>query len=94
MEKKEEQLSSILWQTLTKDTEKYPAGLYPKVSIVIPTLNCSQSISGTIESVLQQDYPHLEIIIIDASSIDRTVEVIQSYHDPKIRFYSVATYHR
>lgn len=51
----------------------------PLISILIPTFNCSQSLAATIESIKEQNYPHFEIIAIDAGSSDRTIEILQSY---------------
>lgn len=50
-----------------------------KVSVVIPTYNQEEFIEKTIESVLNQTYKNLEIIICDDSSLDRTVEIITEY---------------
>lgn len=67
---------------------------YPKVSIIIPTQNSAVMISDTLESLLIQDYSDFEIIVIDASSTDRTLEIIRSLKDPRIRVYSVSSYSR
>lgn len=67
---------------------------YPKVSVVIPTYNCAQIISLTLESVLDQQYPDFELIIVDGGSQDRTLEVIKSFRDDRIRILSVSGYHR
>lgn len=51
----------------------------PFVSILIPTYNCSQALSLTLDSIFSQDYPRYEIIVIDAGSTDRTLEIVRSY---------------
>ncbi len=49
---------------------------YPLVTIVTPCLNMESYIAKTIKSVLSQDYPNLEYILVDGGSTDRTAEVI------------------
>ncbi|HEX8887760.1 MAG TPA: glycosyltransferase [Pyrinomonadaceae bacterium] len=51
----------------------------PFFSIIIPTYNRAPFIEATIESVLEQTYPHYEIIVVDNCSTDNTVELLQPY---------------
>src|SRR5687767_13622546 len=51
----------------------------PLVTIVTPCLNSESYISRTIESVLSQDYPNVEYILVDGGSTDRTAEIIREY---------------
>ena len=61
----------------------------PKVSIVIPAYNNVQYIAETLDSVLNQTYDDYEVVIADHSSVDGTMDVIQSYSsNPKLRILS------
>lgn len=48
-----------------------------KVSIITVVYNGQSTIKDTIKSVLSQDYPDIEHIIIDGASTDGTVEIIE-----------------
>ena len=58
------------------------------VSIVMPTYNRARYLPVAIQSVMQQTYPHWELVIVDDCSKDETLEVAASYaqHDKRIKF--------
>ena len=51
----------------------------PLVSIITVVYNNSKHIRGAIESVLSQDYPRIEHVVIDGCSTDGTLEIINSF---------------
>lgn len=53
----------------------------PKISIVTITYNSEAIVEETIKSVISQDYPDLEYIIIDGGSKDNTLAVVDKYRD-------------
>lgn len=57
----------------------------PRVSIIIPTYNRSNSINSCIDSLLQQTYSDFELIVCDDCSTDDTVLKVESYDDRRIR---------
>ena len=59
----------------------------PLVSVCIPAYNNASYIKETIESVLNQTYKNVELVIADDQTKDNTVEVIKSIKDDRIRLY-------
>lgn len=52
---------------------------YPYISIVVPSYNQGHFIGKTLESIVSQDYPNMELIIVDGGSSDETVEIINKF---------------
>ena len=62
--------------------------MMPKVSIQIPTYNQAGIIHKAIDSCLAQDYPNLEVVVIDDCSTDNTEAVVQKYKsDQRFRYF-------
>ena len=57
-----------------------------KVSIIIAVFNGETFLKVTIESILNQKYENLELIVIDGGSSDNTIEIIKSFDSPKIKW--------
>lgn len=54
---------------------------WPKISIITPTYNYGHLIEETFLSVIKQNYPNLELIVIDGNSTDNTVDIIKKYEN-------------
>jgi len=53
----------------------------PKVTIITVCYNSEATLRDTIESVLSQDYPNIEYVVIDGASSDRTLQILADYRD-------------
>ncbi|RUU82831.1 MAG: glycosyltransferase [Mesorhizobium sp.] len=58
----------------------------PQVSLVVPAYNAKDYIAETIESLLAQDYPNMDIIVVDDGSTDGTSDLVSNY-GPKIKLH-------
>jgi len=54
---------------------------YPKISVVIPSFNKVKFIKKTLDSIIDQKYSNIEVIIQDGGSTDGTLEIIKSYQN-------------
>jgi glycosyltransferase involved in cell wall biosynthesis len=59
---------------------------YPRISIITPSLNQGKYLETCIQSVLRQDYPHVEHIVMDGGSDDETLDILKKY--PHLRWCS------
>jgi glycosyltransferase involved in cell wall biosynthesis len=59
----------------------------PSLSIITPSFNQARFLGQTIRSVLDQDYPSLEYLVMDGGSTDGSVEILES-HRSRLRFVS------
>ncbi|SCA63782.1 hypothetical protein SCG7109_BD_00010, partial [Chlamydiales bacterium SCGC AG-110-M15] len=81
------------WEALKERLSSESFEDFPLISIVIPTHNCAHTIGITLESIAAQSYEEVQVIIVDATSNDRTMEIIKTYGDLVDRIYSVTDYH-
>jgi glycosyltransferase involved in cell wall biosynthesis len=58
------------------------------ISVVIPAFNAEGTIRATIESVLNQTYSDLEVIVIDDGSFDGTLAIARNVDDPRLKVFS------
>lgn len=58
------------------------------VSLILVTYNSSAFLAETIDSILSQTFEDFELIIIDDHSTDNTLEILKSYNDPRLFYFS------
>jgi glycosyltransferase involved in cell wall biosynthesis len=58
-----------------------------KISVAVVTKNRAGSLKRLLDGVLREDYPNLEIVVVDGASTDGTVELLKSY-GPAVRWIS------
>lgn len=63
---------------------------FPRISVVTVCLNAEADIEATILSVIEQNYPNLEYVVIDGKSTDGTIAIAQKYIDRIDVFQSLA----
>src|SRR5690606_22776994 len=60
-----------------------------KVSVVIPVFNAESYVLSAISSVLQQEWPCLEVIVVDDGSTDKTSALVAGVEDDRVRLISI-----
>lgn len=62
----------------------------PLVSVIIPLYNSAATVGATLESVIAQTYPHLEILVVDDGSTDAGPEICRRFTDPRLQILQQA----
>ena len=77
----------------TQDDTFLYSGTEPPISVIVPAYNEAATIVASLQSVLQLEYPNLEIVIVNDGSKDKTLEVLKANFDfeefpeaPRYRF--------
>ncbi|MBD0300673.1 MAG: glycosyltransferase family 2 protein, partial [Tolypothrix sp. T3-bin4] len=60
----------------------------PFISVIIPVYNGEKTIRETIESVLNQTFTDLELIVINDGSQDATLQIVERIQDPRLKVFS------
>ncbi len=57
-----------------------------KVSVIVPSYNMGMYIRDAIDSVLEQKYPNVEVLVVDDGSTDNTRDIVGEYQDPSVHY--------
>lgn len=85
----------FVWRRITRFEDLQPKLLtaWPRLSIIIPACNEAETISAAIDKLLKQNYPGLEIILVNDRSSDNTGDIIDAMatHDKRVRTVHIDT---
>ncbi len=73
------------WFLLRRPKKEPDVNLQPKVSILVPARNEEKTIAACVNSLIEQDYPDFEVVVLDDHSEDRTREILASISSRKLR---------
>ncbi|GEM_PF-625761 len=59
-----------------------------RISVITPSFNQGKFIQATLDSILKQDYPHVEHIVMDGGSTDETVDILKNVQDSRLKWTS------
>ncbi|MCA9331919.1 glycosyltransferase family 2 protein [Candidatus Saccharibacteria bacterium] len=79
-------VENLLKSRFVKSTEGIPDADLPTVTVAIPARNETPELQQCLQSIIDNDYPKLEILVLDDCSHDRTPEIIRSFAHDGVRF--------
>ena len=81
------QVGLVVWnlRVVRRPPERRWATDAPMISVLVPARNEDASIAACVDALLAQDYPNLEIIVLDDDSTDRTAATVLARRDPRLR---------
>lgn len=88
----QQELDSYFRKNLMEETKEACPGLErieeqsPFVSVILPTYNRSAELGKAMQSVLDQTYQNLELIVVSDGSTDETEQVVKGFTDPRVRY--------
>lgn len=82
-----DRMLKIIMRDVRKKIEDRYSIANDKVSIIIPNFNNEFFLKNVISKILENTYNNIEIIIVDDKSTDKSIEIINSFHNDKIRSY-------
>ena len=59
----------------------------PTISVIVPTYNRANMLSGCIDAILNQTMDDFEIVVVDDGSTDETKKIIKRYKDPRVVYF-------
>jgi chlorobactene glucosyltransferase len=87
------QLALILWnqRALGRPLPRLWDDEAPLVSVLVPARNEEETIADCLRSLLAQDYPNLEVVVLDDGSTDGTSRIVRTLGGPRVRLLTGAT---
>ena len=83
LERAESVASAMAW------IEQAPLRTSPLVSVILPTRNRAAQLPRALSSVLDQTYPHWELVVVDDAGDDDTAGVLAAFPDPRIHYHRI-----